>query len=127
MSERALVGDTFDRLEQATAGNKETLVELCRDYISEARSTIANLRDALAEDDAERLRDRAHYLKGSSMMLGAHTLSQHCAALEQLGRDRKVRDAGSALQEAIVALHAVEAELAERLGSTVIPAENSAV
>ncbi len=116
----------FDRLEQAASGDSAVLVELCRDYISEARSTILQLRDAIAAADAQRVRDRAHYLKGSSMMIGAQALSQCCASLEQFARDAKLDEAEPALQQAVAALEAVEAELAERLGPMVLPAEGSA-
>jgi len=58
--------------------------------------------------------------------LGAQELTQACAALERMGRDAKLADAGPALQEAVAALKAVETELSEIVGPTVLPAEGSA-
>lgn len=126
MPERAITGEMFERLREATASNPAELTELCRDYLSEARATIGHLREAIAKRDAQRLRDRAHYLKGSSMMIGARELSQHCATLEQLARDGKLDDVETPLQHAVSALQAVEFELAARLGPAVVPAEGSA-
>jgi HPt (histidine-containing phosphotransfer) domain-containing protein len=102
------------------------LEELCRDYVVEARLTLAQLRAAIEGNDSGAVRERAHYLKGSSMMLGAQQLSQACAVLEQMGCDAKLAEAGSALQAALAALKEVEAELTEIVGPTALPAEGSA-
>ena len=113
-------------MRQATAKDPAVLAELCRDYLVEARSTIIRLREALAANDAGVLRDRAHYLKGSSMMIGAGVLSQCCATLERMGRDSDLRDAKAMLDQAVVALEAVEGELTKAIGPAVLPAEGSA-
>lgn len=126
MSDSALTPEVFDRLRQATAKDPTVLAELCRDYLAEARATIIQLREALAANDAGVLRDRAHYLKGSSMMIGAGALSQCCATLERMGRDSDLRDAKAMLDQAVVALEAVEVELAKAIGPAVLPAEGSA-
>jgi HPt (histidine-containing phosphotransfer) domain-containing protein len=120
-----LAQEVFERLRQATAGDPPVLVELCRDYVTEARSTIEKLRQSLADGDAAEVRERAHYLKGSSMMIGARSLSQCCAALEQMGRDSDLEAAEPALDRIAVALRAVEEELMKRLGSMAFPAYES--
>jgi HPt (histidine-containing phosphotransfer) domain-containing protein len=97
------------------------LEELCRDYVAEARATMAHIREAVNAGDPERLRDRAHYLKGSSMMIGARTLSQCCASLEAMGRDRRLEKAGAGLDDATCALSAVESELLREVGPSVLP------
>jgi len=121
VSEPVLAREIFDRLRQTTANNPEVLTELCRDYILEARNAIAQIDEALAH-----LRERAHYLKGSSMMLGARELAACCATLEKMGRDSELSGAGTALQGALSALKTVEGELAQQLGPTVLPEEGSA-
>lgn len=126
MSEAVLAREIFDRLRQATAGDGDVLAELCREYVAEARATIANLRHALSEGNAAEFRERAHYLKGSSLMIGARQLAQDCATLEQMGRDSDLTAAGPALEQAVAALRAVEEELARDLGSIALPAEGSA-
>jgi two-component system sensor histidine kinase/response regulator len=124
--EVVLAREIFDRLRQATAGDTATLAELCREYVAEARLTIANLRNALTERNAAEFRERAHYLKGSSLMIGARHLAQYCAAMEQMGKDSDLSAAEPVLEQTAAALRAVEEELASDLGSTVLPAEGSA-
>jgi HPt (histidine-containing phosphotransfer) domain-containing protein len=126
VNDTVLNSAVFERLQQATASQPAVLEELCRDYVAEARLTLAQLREAVDQNDAGAVRERAHYLKGSSMMLGAQQLTQACASLEQMGRDAKLAEAESALQEAVADLKDVEAELAEIVGPAVLPAEGSA-
>jgi HPt (histidine-containing phosphotransfer) domain-containing protein len=118
--------DIFARLQQATAGQPDVLAELCRDYLADARRAVAQLREALSKGDAPMVRDRAHYLKGSSMMLGAQEVSQGCAALEEMGRDSNLTEAAPALESVITALKNVEAVLTEVVGPAALPAEGSA-
>lgn len=118
--------DVFGRLQQATADKPDVLAELCRDYIIEARTTVSQLREALAHKDAAAVRDRAHYLKGSSMMLGAQMVSQNCATLEGMGRDSNLGGAEPVLESVLMALKEVEAVLTEVVGPAALPAEGSA-
>ncbi len=118
--------DVFERLRQTTAGDPAMLAELCRDYLTEARSTVAQLRSAVARKDAHALRERAHYLRGSSVMIGATKLSEYCATMEQMGRNANFQQIDELLESAAASLNAVEAELASELGPTVLPAEGSA-
>jgi HPt (histidine-containing phosphotransfer) domain-containing protein len=124
--ETVLNRDLFGRLQQATTGQPDVLAELCRDYVAEARTTVSQLREALANNDAAAVRDRAHYLKGSSMMLGAQEVSQQCAILETMGRDANLAGAESVLEILLTALKKVEAVLTEVVGPAALPAEGSA-
>ena len=126
VSEPVIAREIFDRLRQATANDPEVLTELCRDYIAEARVTMLQLQEALAHGDAAQFRERAHYLKGSSMMIGARNLSQSCATLELMGRDANLAAAGTELDNAGAALKEVETTLSLELGPTVLPGEGSA-
>jgi HPt (histidine-containing phosphotransfer) domain-containing protein len=118
--------EVFERLRQATAAEPGVLAELCREYVAEARSTLVKFRKALAQRDAAELRERAHYLKGSSLMIGARLLAHCCANLEQMARDSDLQAAEPVLGQAIAALKAVEDELTKELGPIVLPAEGSA-
>ena len=111
-------------MRQATANNPEMLIELCRDYIFEARTALSQISDALHGKDPSQLRDRAHYLKGSSMMIGARELSEHCSKLEQMGRDSELATAEPEYERAAAALKAVENELQQELGPAVLPPPN---
>jgi HPt (histidine-containing phosphotransfer) domain-containing protein len=126
VSEPALARDVFQRLRQATANQPDVLAELCRDYVSEARNTLGEMRSALVQADTRQLRERAHYLKGSSMMIGARDLSGCCARLEQMGRDAQLAGADSELVRATAALKTVEAELLRELGPAALPDAGSA-
>ena len=92
----------------------------------EARNTLAQLQEAFQVKDAKAFRERAHYLKGSSLMVGAQELSQTCATLERMGRDSDFRGAEATLEQTATALRKVEAELSKQVGPAVIPAEGSA-
>lgn len=118
--------DIFGRLQEATAKQPGVLEELCRDYVTEARSTILQLHEALAQGNCSEFRERAHYLKGSSMMLGAQRLSQACATLELMGRDSNLATAAPVLEQAMTSLREVETVLKEVVGPTALPAEGSA-
>lgn len=113
-------------MQQATSGQPDVLAELCRDFVAEARSTVLQLRQALADGDAQRVRDRAHYVKGSSMMLGAQRLSLSCATLEAMGRNADLSGAEVVLEKIWAELKEVEAVLAETVGPAALPAEGSA-
>lgn len=126
MSDLVLAPEIFGRLRQATANDPAMLAELCREYVTEARTTITKMQQAIAQNDAAQLRERAHYLKGSSMMIGAKALSQCCATLEQMGRDSSLDDAEPVLAQAVAALKAVEEELSRDVGPVALPAEGSA-
>ena len=123
MSESVISREIFGRLQQATASTPNVLAELCRDYIAEARNTISQLQEALARGDAPQVRERAHYLKGSSMMIGAKDLTQCCANLERMGRDSDLSAAAPELKRTGAALKAVEAELSQELGPLALPSE----
>jgi HPt (histidine-containing phosphotransfer) domain-containing protein len=84
------------------------------------------LQDAFLVKDAVAFRERAHYLKGSSMMIGAGPLSQCCATMEGMGRDSDFRGAEQILQATAEALRAVELELSGQIGPAALPAEGSA-
>jgi len=126
VSEPVLAREIFDRLRQATANHPDTLIELCREYVSEARNALAQIGEALTRADAGQVRERAHYLKGSSMMIGARELSSCCAKLEQMGRDSELTAAPPELEQASAALKAVENYLSQELGANVLPDEGSA-
>ena len=126
MTDSSIASDVFDRLQKATTADPAELVGLCRDYLSEARHTLAQLRSALALLDAEQVRGRAHYLRGSSLVLGATVVAQSCATLELMGRNSDLDDAERLLGQISTALNEAEAELAKRLGPSVVPVEGSA-
>ncbi len=121
-----ILAEVFERLRQATAKDPAVLIDLCREYIEESRKTLSQLRDAFLAKDAKAFRERAHYLKGSSLMVGASRLAQCCAILERMGRDSDFRGAEPMLEDTLAALREVEMRLTEEVGPAVLPAEGSA-
>lgn len=126
LTNESIASDVFDRLQKATAADPAELAGLCRDYLAEARGTLAQLRCALAQKDAGQIRDRAHYLRGSSLVIGATVVARCCASLEQMGRNSELQDAALVLDQTSAALDVVQTELANRLGPSVVPVEGSA-
>ena len=109
-----------------TAARPAELVEICREFLTEAQRTLAQLRNAFTLKQAEELRNRAHYLKGSSMIMGAVGVTQCCTSLEAMGKNGNLNEAGPVLDQLSTVLKAVEQEFAKILGPEVLPAEGSA-
>jgi HPt (histidine-containing phosphotransfer) domain-containing protein len=118
--------DAFDRLRQMTAARPAELVEICHEFLMEAHRTLAQLRNAFTLKQAEELRDRAHYLKGSSMIVGAVGVTQCCTTLEAMGKKGNLNEAGPVLDQMSAVLKAVEQEFVKILGPEVLPVEGSA-
>jgi HPt (histidine-containing phosphotransfer) domain-containing protein len=122
VTDNLIASDVFERLQKAMASRPLELVELCRDYLTEARRTLAQLRSAFALKQADELRNRAHYLKGSSMVIGAVSVTQCCASLEAMGKTGDFREVGPMVDQTSAALDAVEQEYVKKLGPDVLPA-----
>ena len=126
MSDDSIAPDVFNRLQKATAADPAELPALYKDYLAEACQALTQLRSALAEKDAEKLRDRAHYLRGSSLIVGATVVAQSCARLELMGRNSDFRDAARLLEQTSAALEGAGTELVKKLGPAVAPVKGSA-
>ena len=126
MTDSLIISDVFEQLQQAMASKPAEFVELCRDYLAEARRNLVEMRSAFAARQGGDLRDRAHYLKGSSLIIGAVGVTRCCASLEAMGKNGDFRETSRMLEQTSATLDAVEQELLKRLGPEVIPARGSA-
>jgi HPt (histidine-containing phosphotransfer) domain-containing protein len=126
VTDKAIANEVFERLQQAMAAKPTDLVDLCRDYLTEARQTLAQLRNAIMLRRPAEFRDGAHHLKGSSMLLGAVDVTKCCASLEAMGKSGDLSEAEQMLEQTSAALNAVEQEYVKRLGPNVLPARGSA-
>ncbi len=126
MTDDSIAPDVFEHLRKATLHDPAELTSLFRDYLAEARKTLAQMRSAFAQAEAEQVRRQAHHLRGSSLVIGATMVARCCAALEMMDSDSKFRDAEPLLDQTSAALDAVETALAHRLGPSVVPVEGSA-
>lgn len=121
VTDKLIASDAFERLRQMTASRPAELVEICREFLTEAGKTLAQLRNAFTLKQAEELRNRAHYLKGSSLIVGAVSVTQCCASLEAMGKTGDWSEAEAMLDQLSVALQAVEREYVKILGAGVLP------
>jgi HPt (histidine-containing phosphotransfer) domain-containing protein len=58
-------------------------------YMEDACRTIAKLSSLAEKNDFARLQEMAHYLKGSSLVIGATEVSKLCAKIEKLAAAQK--------------------------------------
>ena len=123
-TETPLTAEVFDQLQQAMAADKTGFTELYREYLADAWHTLDLLREAVPHR-LEQVRQRAHYLRSSSLVLGAHKVARLTGMLEEKTRTSVSID-NDALDQIADALRQVQAELAERLGTGVIPADKTA-
>ena len=126
MNETILAPDVFDRLHQAMASDHAGFIALYRDFLADAWQTLRKLREAVQQQQTEEVRAKAHYLKSGSLILGAIMVAQDAARLEEMGRCADVKSADAVLEQTVQALRKVQAELSERLGAAVIPADQAA-
>lgn len=108
--------DVFDRLLLATAANPAELVDLYREFLKEAQRTLMDMRVAGRERRAEDVRNHAHYLKGSSLIMGALVVARQCGVLEQVGSESDFGQIQRLIEQMGTALAAVERCLTNKLG-----------
>jgi HPt (histidine-containing phosphotransfer) domain-containing protein len=123
-TETPLTAEVFDQLRHAMAADRAGFTELYREYLADAWHTLEVLKET-APNRFEEIRQKAHYLKSSSLVLGARTVARLAGAVEDNARTSVSTDR-DALDRIADALRQVQAELAERLGNGVIPADKSA-
>ena len=86
--ESAIDSSVFDdfRAVGAGTGANDFVNELIDQYLVEATSRMAELKDAVERKDALALKLAAHALKGTSSTVGAHRFAAICSELEKLAR-----------------------------------------
>lgn len=87
--------NTFNTLRESTGG--DFIVELIDTLVEDLPSQVAQLKDALAAQDADSFRRAAHTLKSNAATFGAHRLTDLARELETMGRENNL-DAGNRLQ-----------------------------
>ena len=97
-------------------GEPDLLAELAGMFFDDAALRLKELRDAIGEADAGRVRGAAHALKGSSGNMGATRMHEVCAELEGAGESGDLAAAPRLLErlegELSLARPALEAEVA---------------
>jgi PAS domain S-box-containing protein len=81
-------------LTELAPGEPEIVAELVAQFLEDAPPRLTALHAAIAQDDADGLRQAAHLLKGEAASLGARELAAVCGQLETLGRAGATAGAG---------------------------------
>ena len=99
-SEPAVLGPgTLDGISAMRQSGQQDLAQQVSDlYRIRLPESIAAIGRAVTAGDATALRDEAHGLKGSSLMLGATSIAELCGELEQLGKDRRFGESETILK-----------------------------
>jgi HPt (histidine-containing phosphotransfer) domain-containing protein len=116
MNDDVLAPEVFGRLQQAMAGDLGGLADLCRDYLVDARRTVRLLEGDLLDRNIEQLRVHAHYLKGSSQMIGSKDVARCCAALEVAAKDADLTQIDELVKSVTAAIESAQREMVARLG-----------
>ncbi len=92
-------------------GDKELLREIAVLFIEERPRAVAEIQEAIAAQDAAKLENAAHALKGSVANFGARDAVEAAFRLEQMGRAKEMSEAGEMVRKLESALSVVCAEL----------------
>jgi two-component system sensor histidine kinase/response regulator len=77
-------------------GDEELMVDVIRLFLEDCPQRLADIKAAVDQRDAERLRTSAHALKGAAANLSAGGLFQAAAILERLGAEARLDAAPAA-------------------------------
>jgi PAS domain S-box-containing protein len=102
-----------DRALAGTGGDMGLLKELAGLYQAECPGWLADMREAIARQDASRLRRAAHTLKGALGTLGAAEAQAAAQRLEEMGRGGDLGEAGPAYARLEAALDHLRPALAD--------------
>jgi len=126
VKETPLNSAVFDQLRLAMTADPVGLADLYRDYLADAWQSFQILRENVLKRDFATVQARAHYLKSSSLVLGAHCVARYATRLEEVAIAGDFSDTGTGLEEMQRALRDVQLELVDRLGPRVLPAGETA-
>jgi histidine phosphotransfer protein HptB len=103
---------TFEELRETTGD--DFLAELIDTYCQETPLLIAQLRQALAEGDAETFRRAAHSIKSNANSLGALDFGVQARELEMIGKSGNLAGVAVKVQSLADAYSQVEEALLEK-------------
>ncbi len=97
MNEPTIDQTTLENLAATT--DTEFVDELIDTFMADSPQLIAQLRQALTDNNAEVFRRAAHSLKSNGASLGAMVLSAHARGLEMLGKAGDIAGAGAGVDQ----------------------------
>lgn len=93
-------------------GDKQLLQEIAVLFIQDCPRALGEIQEAVTREDAAKLENAAHALKGSVANFGARDAVEAAFRLEQMGRANEMSEAGGMLHKLESALSVVCTELA---------------
>ena len=126
VTETLLSARIFDQLRLAMAADPDAFTDLYRDYLADAWQSLQILQEAVGTGQVEMIRAKAHYLKSGSLVLGAPDVARGAAMLEEAAMAGDSDSFDALLERIATAVNDTQAELSERLGSGVIPGDDTA-
>ena len=124
--ETQLTEAVFEQLRHAMAGNAAGFTAIYRDYLADARQTLRALRACVKARQVEDVRAKAHYMRSSSLVLGAQGVARYAASLEEAAIAGQAEQFDDWLKKTERAVNGIQLELYRRLGSGVLPADKTA-
>jgi HPt (histidine-containing phosphotransfer) domain-containing protein len=100
---------TFDELKQMSG--EDFINELIDTFLEDAPKMIAEIKSALAANNADTFRRAAHSMKSNAATFGASQLSALAKELEMLGKENKLNETGDRLKSLDEAYETVRSEL----------------
>ncbi len=100
---------TFDELKQMSGD--DFINELIDTFLEDAPKMIAEIKSALAANNADTFRRAAHSMKSNAATFGASQLSILAKELEMLGKENKLGETGDRLKSLDEAYESVRNEL----------------
>jgi HPt (histidine-containing phosphotransfer) domain-containing protein len=101
----------FAELLETVGGDREFLAELVDTYLADSPGLLAELRAAVANDDAATARRAAHTLKSTSASFGANGLAADCREIEATAAAGNFVGLGEQVELAAASYAQVEAAL----------------
>ena len=126
VKETQLTDAVYEQLRHAMAGDAAGFTAIYRDYLADARQTLRALRMCVKARHVGEVRAKAHYMRSSSLVLGAQGVARHAASLEQAAIAGQTERFGDLLKKTERAVNGIQLELYRRLGSGVLPADQTA-
>jgi len=126
MKETPIYSAAFDQLRAAMAADPAGFAALYRDYLADAWQSFQIIRENVQQGQFATVRSRAHYVKSSSLILGAHGVARCATLIEEAAIATNFSDLGTVLALMQNELRDVQLELVNRLGPSVLPAGETA-
>jgi HPt (histidine-containing phosphotransfer) domain-containing protein len=98
-------------LRETFGDDEQTIREIMTDFLTPARSDLADLRQAHADRSARGIATAARQLKSAARAVGAHRLADACQVLEQAGRGGEWSDMEAHMSAVDAAFEAVVAHI----------------